>query len=114
MFLISDTNYYMRLMQLQWVVICGFLKTLKRLTTQYFWPKMKQDVHLFVQQYLTCQQQKYETLSLVGLLQPLPIPTRVWEDISMDFIVGLPISNRVDTILVVVDRLSKYAHFLGL
>ncbi|GJS46567.1 retrotransposon gag domain, retroviral aspartyl protease [Tanacetum coccineum] len=92
----------------------GFLKTLKRLSAQYFWPKMKQDVRTFVQQCLTCQQQKYETLSPGGLLQPLPIPTHIWEDISMDFIVGLPISNRVDTILVVVDRLSKYAHFLCL
>ncbi|PWA81057.1 hypothetical protein CTI12_AA191120 [Artemisia annua] len=92
----------------------GFLKTLKRLSAQYFWPKMKQDVRIFVQQCLICQQQKYETLSPAGLLQPLAIPTRIWEDISMDFIVGLPISNRVDTILVVVDRLSKYAHFLCL
>ncbi|GJU29316.1 peroxidase 64 [Tanacetum coccineum] len=41
----------------------GFLKTLKRLSAQYFWPKMKQDVRTFVQQCLTCQQQKYETLS---------------------------------------------------
>ncbi|GKB89285.1 ty3-gypsy retrotransposon protein [Tanacetum coccineum] len=82
----------------------GFLKTLKCLSTQYLWPKMKQDVRTFVQQCLTCQQQKYETLSPGGLLQPLPSPTRIWEDISMDFIVGLPISNRVDTILVVVDR----------
>lgn len=75
---------------------------------------MKQDVCLFVQQRLTCQQQKYETLSLAGLVQPLPIPTHVWEEILIDFIVYLPISNRFHTILVLVDQLSKYTHFLGL
>ncbi|KAF5757863.1 putative nucleotidyltransferase, Ribonuclease H [Helianthus annuus] len=92
----------------------GFLKTMKRLSTQYFWPHMKQEVRLYVQQCLVCQQQKYQTVAPAGLLQPLPIPTQIWEDLSMDFIVGLPVSNRIDTILVVVDRLSKYAHFIGL
>ena len=90
------------------------LKTFKGASTQFYWPRIKQEIWVFVRHCLVCQQQKYQTLSPVGLLQPLPIPTQIWEDISMDFIVGLEISNKFDTILVVVDRLSKYTHFLCL
>lgn len=75
---------------------------------------MKQDVKLFVQQCLTCQQVKYQTLAPAGLLQSLPIPQRIWEDISMDLFIGLPKSQSFDTILVVVDHLSKFAHFIPL
>ena len=67
-----------------------------------------------VANYLVCQRNKYDSLSLVGLLQHFPIPKQIWEDLNMDFISGLPQSKGIDCILVVVGRLSKYAHFIGL
>lgn len=75
---------------------------------------MRHDVKTFVASYTTCQSTKYSTQKLAGLLQPLPIPSQVWEDVSMDFITGLPSSRGYTAIMVVVDRLSKYAHFAPL
>ena len=92
----------------------GILRTYKRVSDNFFWTGMKQDVCAYIQQCDVCQQHKYDTLAPVGLLQPLPILERVWEDISMDFIKGFPISNGVSVIMVVVDRLSKYRHFVAL
>ena len=88
--------------------------TLKRLAANFHWVGMKRDVQHYIQQCDVCQCNKHDTMTSVGLLQPLPIPDRVWEDVSMDFIDRLSASNGFSIILVVVDRLSKYGHFIAL
>jgi hypothetical protein len=72
---------------------------------------MKQDIRKFVAECEVCQRNKGETFKSPGTLQLLPIPPAIWKDISMDFITGLPKSGNKSVIMVVVDRLSKYAHF---
>nr|GFB20537.1 retrotransposable element Tf2 [Tanacetum cinerariifolium] len=74
---------------------------------------MKRDVATFVSRCLICQQVKIEHQRASGLLQPLNIPVWKWDEISMDFVTGLPrTQRRHDAIWVVVDRLTKSAHFL--
>jgi len=75
---------------------------------------MTKVVQHYIRHYTTFQACKYDNHAYPGLLQPLPIPEEVWMDISIDFIERLPKSNGKEVILVVVDRLSKYAHFVGL
>lgn len=71
-------------------------------------------IETFVSQCDNCQRNKSEHVLSPGLLQPLPIPECPWSHIGMDFVEGLPKSSGKDTIMVVVDRLTKYAHFLPL
>ena len=92
----------------------GVLRTYKRLAQQFYWPNMYKDVQDYVSTCAICQKTKSEALAPAGLLQPLPIPCQVWDDITLDFIEGLPMSHGKDTILVVVDKLTKYAHFMSL
>ncbi|KAE8716635.1 Protein NRT1/ PTR FAMILY 3.1 [Hibiscus syriacus] len=73
---------------------------------------MAEDVQAYVKTCLVCQQDKIEAKKPVGLLQPLPIPERPWESISMDFIIGLPKTDGLSSIMVVVDRFSKYVTFI--
>jgi hypothetical protein len=92
----------------------GFLKTYHRVKKDFFWDGLKTDVQRFVVECLVCQQNKVETINTPGLLQPLSIPSQRWEEVSMDFITGLPKSEGKSVIMVIVDRLTKYAHFCAL
>ncbi|CAL1403011.1 unnamed protein product [Linum trigynum] len=92
----------------------GVERTLRRIQAQFYWPRMSQDVKDCVASCDTCQRVKASHLRPAGLLQPLPVPERVWEDISMDFIIGLPPFGGKTVLFVVVDRLTKYAHFMAL
>ena len=92
----------------------GYLKTFKRVADQFYWIGMKGDIKRHVSECHICQTNKTNSLAPAGLLQPLPIPQNIWEDISMDFIEALPRSEGFDTIWVIVDRLSKYSHFVPL
>lgn len=75
---------------------------------------MRNDVQLFIQKCDARQRSKADLAAYPGLLQPLPIPDVVWPQISMNFIDGLPKSHGCEVISVVVDRLSKYGHFIPL
>jgi len=91
----------------------GSTKMYKDLKLTYWWPGMKKEVADYVAKCLTCQQVKAEHRLPAGKLQSLPIPVWKWERITMDFIVGLPRSQAGhDAIWVIVDRLTKSAHFI--
>jgi hypothetical protein len=92
----------------------GYHKTVHRAKLDFYWKGMRNDIKKFVRECDICQVNKHETFHPAGLLQPLPIPSRKWADISMDFIEGLPPSHGYTVILVVIDRFSKYGHFLPL
>ena len=92
----------------------GIFQTFKCLVANFHWMGMKRDVQHYIQRCDVCQRNKHDTMTLTSLLQLLPISDWVWEDVSMDFIEGFPTSSGFFVILVVVDRLSKYGHFIAL
>ena len=91
----------------------GSTKMYRNLKQVYWWPGMKRDIAEFVSQCLVCQKVKIEHQKPSGQLQPLEIPEWKWESISMDFVIGLPrTSSGYDSIWVIVNRLTKSAHFI--
>ena len=86
------------------------LRTFKRSAQQFYWSSMHCTVQEYVKSCETFQKNKIDNISHAELLQPLSVPCQVWDDITMDFIEGLPSSHSRDTILVVVDCLRKYTH----
>ena len=91
----------------------GSKKMYQDLRQRLWWTRMKREIAQYVSECDICKRVKASHLRPAGLLQPLTIPSGKWEDISMDFIVGLPnTSKRYDSIWVIVDRFTKVAHFL--
>jgi hypothetical protein len=80
----------------------------------FAWKGMKQAVRDYVTSCLTYQRTKPDHSRLLGLLQPLPVPSGAWQILSMDFVEGLPHSKHVNCILVIIDSFTKYAHFLAM
>ena len=91
----------------------GTTKMYQYLRKNFWCTRMKREITKYVAECDTCQRVKASHLKVAGTLHPLPIPSWKWEDISMDFIVGLPnTSQKHDSIWVIVDRLTKIAHFI--
>ena len=91
----------------------GSNKMYQDLRQQFWWTRMKREVAKYVSECDICRRVKVSHLKPAGILQPLDIPSWKWEDISMDFVVGLPpTSNGNDSIWVIVDRLTKSDHFV--
>lgn len=92
----------------------GVTATYNKIKALFAWPRMKQDIALYISKCEVCQRAKSEHSKLPGLLQPLLVPTQAWHTVSLDFIEGLPKSKSFDTILVVIDKFTKYGHFIPL
>ena len=90
----------------------GVARMYELVTREWYWPGMYEDVKAYVAHCDSCQRVKARNTLPAGLLHPLQIPVRKWQSLSMDFITNLPKTpNGNDAIWVVVDRLSKCAHF---
>ncbi|KAL0302203.1 UNVERIFIED_CONTAM: RNA-directed DNA polymerase [Sesamum angustifolium] len=96
----------------QWAGHPGINRMVALLARRYYWPRMEEDVEAYVRTCLVCQLDKVERKKEVGLLQPLSIPEVLWQSISMDFISGFLKVNGMASVLVVVDRFSKYGIFI--
>ena len=96
-----------------YIVHPGSTKKYRDVKGSYWWNNMKRDITKFVELCSTCQEVKAEHQRPTGMLKPLLIPKWKWDEIAMDFILGLPKTpTREDSIWVVVNRLTKSAHFI--
>lgn len=92
----------------------GIQRTREVLQQRFWWSTLEEDTQGFINACPVCNQHKPSHRAPAGFLQPLPVPHRPWSHISLDFVTGLPLSNGHTTILKVVDRFSKMAHFVPL
>lgn len=92
----------------------GVHATYQRIRGLFSWKGLKKDVQQYVLSCETCQQAKVKHCKLPGLLQPLPVLLQAWHTVSLDFVEGLPKSSGFGTVMVVVDKFTKFAKFIPL
>ncbi|WVZ85190.1 hypothetical protein U9M48_032140 [Paspalum notatum var. saurae] len=91
----------------------GSNKMYRDLKQRFWWTRMKREIAKYVSECHVCKRVKADHLKPAGMLHPLNIPAWKWEDIHMDFVVGLPRTQKgYDSIWVIIDRFTKSAHFL--
>lgn len=90
----------------------GQAATFEKISRNFWWPKMRGTIAQFVRNYEVCSRIKPVRHAPYGYLKPLEVPQRRWAEVSFDLITHLPASEGKTAILVVVDRLSKMAHFI--
>ena len=90
----------------------GHTKTYNHIASTYYWPKISWDINKSVSTCDICQKAKPRRHTPVRLLQPIPTPSQPFKVVFMDFIPELPLSSRFNNILVIVDKLTKYAIFI--
>ncbi|KAH0603255.1 uncharacterized protein H6S33_008259 [Morchella sextelata] len=90
----------------------GHEKTFELISRDYYWPLMRNYIDRYIRNCHTSQRSKPNTHGKLSVLRPLPIPEQPLQEVSMDFVTGLPESEGYDAIMVVVDRLTKMQHLL--
>ncbi|KAI0994621.1 hypothetical protein K3495_g13560 [Podosphaera aphanis] len=90
----------------------GREKTFELASRDYFWPSMRKYIARYVRNCHSCRRSKPNQQAKQGVLRLLPIARQPWQEISMDFVTGLPLSEGYDAIMVVVDRLTKMRHLI--
>ena len=90
----------------------GHFRTYDLISRDFYWSGLKLSVNQYIQACDSCIWAKHSNRAPAGLLQPIDIPNKPWEEITYDLIVGLPESDGYDAILTVVDRMSKMVHFI--
>src|SRR5260370_22973986 len=90
----------------------GAARLYHRLTYQYYWPSMWKDIAQFCHTCNVCQKIKPDLSGKKGLLRPHRVPQLPWDVVSLDLITGLPQSQELDAILVIVDKLTKYTLYI--
>jgi hypothetical protein len=90
----------------------GQFRTFKLLSWKYYWPGMKRLVVMYIQACDSCIRLKHSNQAPAGLMLPINIPSRPWEEITYNLIVGLPMSDGYDAVLTVVDHFLKMVHYI--